>query len=66
MKKIKIAAGLAHVDYGQLVKIVKEASDAGVDYIHSDAADMHDLKNMTFNWFSCYFSYTFNNLVTSH
>ncbi len=46
MKKIKIAAGLAHVDYGQLVNIVKEASDAGVDYIHSDAADMHDLKNM--------------------
>lgn len=45
MKKIKIAAGLAHVDYGQLVNIVKEASDAGVDYIHSDAADMHDLKN---------------------
>ena len=46
MKKIKIAAGLAHVDYGRLVNIVKEASDAGVDYIHSDAADMHDLKNM--------------------
>ena len=46
MKKIKIAAGLAHVDYGQLVNIVKEASEAGVDYIHSDAADMHDLKNL--------------------
>ena len=46
MKKIKIAAGLAHVDYGQLVNIVKEASKAGVDYIHSDAADMHDLKNL--------------------
>ncbi len=46
MKKIKIAAGLAHVDYGQLVNIVKEASEADVDYIHSDAADMHDLKNM--------------------
>ncbi|MCT1901962.1 ribulose-phosphate 3-epimerase [Oceanobacillus sojae] len=47
MKKyIKIAAGLAHVDYGHIADIVKEASDAGVDYIHSDAADMHDLKNM--------------------
>ena len=46
MKKIKIAAGLAHVDYGHLVDIVKEASAAGADYIHSDAADMHDLKNM--------------------
>ena len=46
MKKIKIAAGLAHVDYGYLADIVKEASAAGADYIHSDAADMHDLKNM--------------------
>ena len=46
MKKIKIAAGLAHVDYGHLADIVKEATEAGADYIHSDAADMHDLKNM--------------------
>lgn len=46
MKKIKIAAGLAHVDYGHLADIVSEASNAGADYIHSDAADMHDLKNM--------------------
>ncbi|HLQ83089.1 MAG TPA: hypothetical protein VK121_04520 [Pseudogracilibacillus sp.] len=45
-KQIKIAAGLAHVDYGHIADIVKEASEAGVDYIHSDAADMHDLKNM--------------------
>ena len=46
MKKIKIAAGLAHVDYGHLADIVKEATEAGADYINSDAADMHDLKNM--------------------
>ncbi len=46
MKKIKIAAGLAHVNYGRIYDVVKEVSDAGVDYIHSDAADMHDLKNM--------------------
>lgn len=46
MKKIKIAAGLAHVDYGHIANIVKEASVSGADYIHSDAADMHDLKNM--------------------
>ncbi|MDB2491802.1 hypothetical protein N9W85_02305, partial [Flavobacteriaceae bacterium] len=26
--------------------IVKESTEAGADYIHSDAADMHDLKNM--------------------
>ena len=43
---MKIAAGLAHVDYGHIADIVKEASDAGADYIHSDAADMHDLQNM--------------------
>ena len=46
MKHIKIAAGLAHVDYGHIADIVKEASDAVADYIHSDAADMHDLRNM--------------------
>ena len=46
MKHIKIAAGLAHVNYGNIAGIVREISDAGVDYIHSDAADMHDLKNM--------------------
>ena len=46
MKHIRIAAGLAHVNYGNIAGIVKEISDAGVDYIHSDAADMHDLQNM--------------------
>ena len=46
MRPIKIAAGLAHVDYGHLADIVKEVTEAGADYIHSDAADMHDLKNM--------------------
>ncbi len=45
-KHIKIAAGLAHVDYGNISKVVKEAVDAGADYVHSDAADMHDLKNL--------------------
>lgn len=46
MKHIKIATGLAHVNYGHISAVVKEAMDAGVDYVHSDAADMHDLKNM--------------------
>lgn len=46
MKYIKIAAGLAHVDYGNIAAVVKEAVDAGADYVHSDAADMYDLKNM--------------------
>lgn len=46
MKKIRISAGLAHVDYGHIADLVQEASAAGVDYIHADAADMHDLKNL--------------------
>lgn len=46
MKHIKIAAGLAHVSYANIAGVTKEALDAGADYIHSDAADMHDLKNM--------------------
>ncbi len=46
MKHIKIAAGLAHVSYARIADRVLEAIDGGVDYIHSDAADMYDLKNM--------------------
>ncbi len=46
MKRVKISAGLAHVDYGHMADIVEEVSKAGADYIHSDAADMHDLKNL--------------------
>ena len=45
-KEIKICAGLAHVDYGHIADVVKSASDAGVDYIHADAADMTNLRNM--------------------
>ena len=40
MKHIKIAAGLAHVNYGRIADLVKEVSDAGADYIHSDAAEI--------------------------
>ncbi len=47
MKKIKIAAGMAgNFDYGDVRKHMKEALDAGADICHSDAADMHDLKNL--------------------
>lgn len=45
-KHIKIAAGLAHVNYGNIADVVQQAVDAGADYVHSDAADMHDLKNL--------------------
>lgn len=46
MKHIKIAAGLAHVSYARILDRALEADEAGVDYIHSDAADMHDLRNL--------------------
>ncbi len=46
MKNIKIAAGLAHVSYARILDRALEADRAGVDYLHSDAADMYDLKNM--------------------
>ncbi len=46
MKQVKISAGLAHVNYGRIADVVKEVSDAGVDYIHSDAADMTNLRNL--------------------
>ncbi|TCL57301.1 pentose-5-phosphate-3-epimerase [Kineothrix alysoides] len=46
MKHIKIAAGLAHVNYGNIAGVVKEAMDAGADYVHSDAADMYNLRNL--------------------
>ena len=47
MKHIKIAAGMAGTfDYGYVCDNMKEALDAGCDYCHSDAADMHDLKNL--------------------
>ena len=47
MKHIKIAAGMAGCfDYGAVRQNMKEALDAGCDYCHSDAADMHDLKNL--------------------
>ncbi len=46
MKHIKIAAGMAWCfDYGAVRENMKEALDAGCDICHSDAADMHDLKN---------------------
>ncbi|MCK9288289.1 MAG: hypothetical protein PHU24_00880 [Sphaerochaetaceae bacterium] len=46
MRQVKISAGLAHVNYGHIADIVKEVSDAGADYIHSDAADMYNLRNL--------------------
>lgn len=46
MREIRIAAGLAHVDYGHIADICLDAVRGGADYIHSDGADMYDLRNM--------------------
>jgi len=43
MEKVKIAAGMAFVDYGNVGALVKEATEAGVDYIHADACDMYEM-----------------------
>jgi pentose-5-phosphate-3-epimerase len=43
MKKVKIAAGLCNADYGHIGDQVAAATEAGVDYIHAEAADMYVL-----------------------
>jgi len=48
MKKVKIAAGLCHADYGHLGDQVAWATEAGVDYIHAEAADQYVLPNLPF------------------
>lgn len=42
-QKVKIAAGTAFVDYGNLASLIREVDEAGVDYIHADACDMHEM-----------------------
>ena len=51
MKHIKIAAGLAHVSYARIIDRALEADRAGVDYIHSDAADMYDYEKATVEFY---------------
>ena len=36
MKHIKIAAGLAHINYGKLTQLVKEAEAAGADFVGAE------------------------------
>jgi pentose-5-phosphate-3-epimerase len=43
MKRVKIAAGLCFADYGKIGDQVAEATAAGADYIHAEAADMYVL-----------------------
>jgi ribulose-phosphate 3-epimerase len=45
MSKVKISASMSHMDYGHLYDQIAEASTAGVDYIHLDAADMTSIPN---------------------
>ncbi|NLJ40688.1 MAG: pentose-5-phosphate 3-epimerase [Clostridiales bacterium] len=46
MKHIKIAPGIARLNYSRGSLDVKEAMDAGADIVHADAADMHELPNL--------------------
>lgn len=47
MRNIKLAAGMSDCfDYGNVMKHIKEAMDAGCDYCHSDAADMYEVRDM--------------------
>jgi len=43
MKRVKIAAGLCFADYGHIGSQVMAATEAGVDYIHAEAADQYVL-----------------------
>ena len=45
MKKVKISASMAHIDYGHMYDQIAEASKAGIDYIHLDSSDVVSIPN---------------------
>ena len=43
MRDIKISASMSHMDYGHMYDHILAASNAGVDYLHLDSADMKSI-----------------------
>lgn len=47
MRNIKLAAGMSDCfDYGNVMKHIEVAMNAGCDYCHSDAADMYEARDI--------------------
>lgn len=48
MKSVKVSASLLAADFGRLAEQVREAEEAGVDFIHLDIMDGHFVPNISF------------------
>lgn len=48
MRSVKVSASLLAADFGRLAEQVREAEEAGVDFIHLDIMDGHFVPNISF------------------